>query len=210
MSDTGILDLIGKYAGTAVTTFVAGGAGAYLGSYLKKKGENLATHEDIDKLVDQVKAVTKATKEIEAKISDDVWSRQKRWEVQQAALLETLRYLADAESRAWALLHAYTNAGQDPTPKQTEDCSLRNREYMDAMNSFWRSKLATAIVCGNRIAGQLDTLDRQLARVRMMATTNRRTDAWDLFDPIQADKAALTTIIREELGFEQLVAAVNP
>jgi hypothetical protein len=87
MSDTGILDLIGKYAGTAVTTFVAGGAGAYLGSYLKKKGENLATHEDIDKLVDQVKAVTKATKEIEAKISDDVWSRQKRWEVQQAALL---------------------------------------------------------------------------------------------------------------------------
>jgi hypothetical protein len=53
----------------AVVTFLSGGTGAYLGSYLKKKGENLATHEDINKLVDQVSAVTTATKQIETKIS---------------------------------------------------------------------------------------------------------------------------------------------
>ena len=41
-----------------VTTLVAAGLGAYLGSYLKKKGENLATHEDLDKLTAQVSAVT--------------------------------------------------------------------------------------------------------------------------------------------------------
>jgi hypothetical protein len=29
------------------------GSGAFLGSYLKKKGENLATHEDINHLVEQ-------------------------------------------------------------------------------------------------------------------------------------------------------------
>jgi len=56
--------------------------GCILGSYLKKKGENLATHEDIDKLVDQVQAVTKATKEIETKISSDLWDRQKQWDVE--------------------------------------------------------------------------------------------------------------------------------
>ncbi|HVW10944.1 MAG TPA: hypothetical protein VHC90_20295 [Bryobacteraceae bacterium] len=44
----------------AVTTFVTAGIGAYLASYFKKKGENLATHEDIGKLVDQMKAVTHA------------------------------------------------------------------------------------------------------------------------------------------------------
>lgn len=60
-------------------SLVGGWLGAYLGSYLKKKGENLATHEDIDKLVDQVRAVTQTTKEIEAKISNEVWDRQKRW-----------------------------------------------------------------------------------------------------------------------------------
>jgi len=57
--------------GIAVTTLISAGIGAYLGAYLKKKGENLATHEDIGKLLDQVRAVTTITKEIEAKISDE-------------------------------------------------------------------------------------------------------------------------------------------
>jgi|SRR5579862_6842215 len=47
---------------------ISAGAGVYVGAHLRKKGENLATHEDIHLLVDQVKAVTVAAKEIEAKV----------------------------------------------------------------------------------------------------------------------------------------------
>jgi len=73
---------------------LAGGwAGAYFGGYLTKKGENLATHEDIDKLVDQVRAVKQTTREIEAKISDEVWDRQKRWELKREVLFEATRAL---------------------------------------------------------------------------------------------------------------------
>jgi hypothetical protein len=54
-----------------VVTLVGSFGGSYLSSYFKRKGENLATHEDIDKLVEQVSAVTKTTKEIEAKISSE-------------------------------------------------------------------------------------------------------------------------------------------
>jgi hypothetical protein len=43
----------------AVIPFVTAGVGAYLGAYLKKKGENLATHEDIENTVAQVGAVPK-------------------------------------------------------------------------------------------------------------------------------------------------------
>jgi hypothetical protein len=60
--------------------FLISGGGAYFGAYLKKKGENLATHEDINKVLVQVRATTQATKEIEAKISSEVWDRQKLWE----------------------------------------------------------------------------------------------------------------------------------
>jgi hypothetical protein len=55
--------------------------------YLKKKGENLATHEDIGKLIDQVRAVTITTKEIEASISDRSWNRQKHWEMKRGSNL---------------------------------------------------------------------------------------------------------------------------
>ena len=68
------MELIAWGLTTLVTAFV----GSYLAGYLKKKGENLATHEDIDKLVEQVAAVTTASKKIEAQISDSVWNRQKR------------------------------------------------------------------------------------------------------------------------------------
>ena len=63
-----------------VLLFIAGFAGAFLSSYLKKKGENLATHEDLEKLVVQMEATTTATKAIEARISHGVWDQQQRWE----------------------------------------------------------------------------------------------------------------------------------
>ncbi len=46
-----------------LTTLVALFIGSYLASYLKKKGKNLATHEHLEMLVEQVRAVTTATKE---------------------------------------------------------------------------------------------------------------------------------------------------
>jgi hypothetical protein len=78
----------------ALTTLVSAFIGSYLAAYLKKKGENLATHEDINKLVEQVGAVTKATKDIEAKISNEVWDRQKRWELRREVLFEATRRLS--------------------------------------------------------------------------------------------------------------------
>lgn len=81
-----LLDLIGKFAGVFVTTALGSGVGAYLGSYLKKKGENLATHEDIDKLIDQVAAVTTTTKKIEANISTEMWQRERKSDLQLKAI----------------------------------------------------------------------------------------------------------------------------
>jgi hypothetical protein len=77
-----------------VLSVLAGGFIGFLTEYLRKKGENLATHEDIALLVDQVRAVTTATKEIEAKISTEAWDRQKRWEMRRDVLFEATKRLA--------------------------------------------------------------------------------------------------------------------
>src|SRR5580704_7576098 len=92
--------------------FVSAGVGAYFGGYLKTKGENFATHEDIGKLVDQVRAVTTTTKEIEAKISNEVWDRQKRWELKYEVLFEGVRRLAAVEE-ALNRLHAVFKVEQN-------------------------------------------------------------------------------------------------
>jgi hypothetical protein len=80
MTDTELFDLIGRRAGLLVTAAL----GAYLGSYLKKKGENFATHEDIQKLVDQVRE----TERVKAEIADRMWDRQRRWDAKKDLYME--------------------------------------------------------------------------------------------------------------------------
>src|SRR6266849_5900863 len=92
----------------ALTTLIGAFVGSYLASYLKKKGENLATHEDLDKLVEQVRTVTTTTKEIEAKISSGVWDRQKRWETKRDVLFEATRRLGAIEDSLMSLNSAHT------------------------------------------------------------------------------------------------------
>ena len=59
--------------------------------------------EDIHKLVDQVSAVTTATKEIESKISGDLWDRQKQWELKRDILFDAVKRLNDVDSKLLAL-----------------------------------------------------------------------------------------------------------
>jgi hypothetical protein len=56
----------------------------YFGRYLAKKAENLATHEDIQKLVDQVRE----TERVKAEIADRMWDRQRRWDAKKDLYLE--------------------------------------------------------------------------------------------------------------------------
>jgi hypothetical protein len=103
MTGAELLDLIGKYCGVFATTLLGSWSGAYFGSYLRKKGENLATHEDVDKLVEQVSAVTAATKQIEARIT-----RASRVHERQLDILGKLyRHLYDAQE----LFRRETSAG---------------------------------------------------------------------------------------------------
>ena len=72
-------------------------------AYLETKGKNLATHQDIMKLVDQVRA----TKSVEAGIGDNVWDRQQRWTAKHAMYRELMGSLHALFSVA-VTLDAYT------------------------------------------------------------------------------------------------------
>jgi hypothetical protein len=58
----------------AALTFIIGLLAGSLRSYASKKGENLATKEDLTDL-------TTIARSIEAKISHETWGRQKHWEM---------------------------------------------------------------------------------------------------------------------------------
>jgi hypothetical protein len=70
----------------------------YFGAYLTQKAKNFATHEDIQRLVDQVRE----TERIKAEISDSMWDRQARWAYKRELyirLVECLTTLIGLESK---------------------------------------------------------------------------------------------------------------
>lgn len=47
--------------------------------------------------MDQVKAITEATKKIEAEISSGIWDKQKRWEMKREVLFEAARKISEID-----------------------------------------------------------------------------------------------------------------
>lgn len=76
------------YLVLGLISLVTGVIGAYFGAYLKKKGENFAIQEDINKIVGQVEKTTEAAKRIEADISRSSAIELKRWELKKEVYFE--------------------------------------------------------------------------------------------------------------------------
>jgi len=122
----------------------------YLKSYFSKKGENLATHEDIDKLVDQMKAVTRTTEETKSEISDAVWDRQKRWELRRDLFLDAIRKTAAMSDALTLLFSVYSTekinaqAGREPrTEKRLEAGAVWGK----AAEEFDQAVLLLSVIC---------------------------------------------------------------
>jgi hypothetical protein len=182
------------------------GLGAYFGSYLKAKGENLATHEDIGKVLDQVRAVTTTTKEIEAKISSSVWDRQKRWELKRDVLFEAAKRLSEIEN-ALNSLNAVLQV-ELANPKQTEQevwCKERSERltrWSAASAAFDETRMLVGVVCG---AEARESFDRYGTFSNVIARAILQNNG-DIYGQSQKEliKRAFTInkTMRKELGID--------
>lgn len=66
------------YAMWAAVTLLSAAAGAYLGSYWKKRGEHAATKADFDELIKQLKATTEAAEGVRTQLAHEDWA-QREW-----------------------------------------------------------------------------------------------------------------------------------
>lgn len=184
---------------------VTGWIGFYLGAYLKKKGENQAIHEDIGKLVDQVRAITQTTKEIEAKISSDVWTQQKQWEMKREVLFDAAKRIVELDNGLVALdslLHM-------DNPDGNEWAEARHKAtvgWLDTVKRFDETRLLVGITCSketdlalNGLSLFVTTLGAKLANKDLTAYEQSSTA---LGKGLQMARIA----IRKELGIDGTAA----
>lgn len=194
------------YVAMALTALGGAWIGSFLGAYLKKKGENIALQEDIEKLVAQVEAVTQATKAIEAKISNEMWERQKRWEIKRDGIVEAIKELASVEDslRAMYILFLISQKAGEPDSQQMvqqkTDAIIR---WNQASLAFQRAKLLASIACGSEVnlqfgltAGVLQAIASDVMAGEIGAYTTRSQQ-------IAEEITTLVTAIRKEFRVDE-------
>jgi hypothetical protein len=177
-------------------------SGSFLPSYLREKGRNLATQEDIQELATQTGILTQTTKEIEARISIGVWSKQQRWDLQKTALLDSLKDLATAETFLVRLVQTFVDTKDRPQGWEARRKEA-NEKYAERINNFWRTQLAIEILCGTEIASHFQEIDTIFDRVRRTLKKGEFDDIWNTQYPeLLLAKRQLGQTVRRRLGLD--------
>jgi hypothetical protein len=191
----------------ALTTLLAAFVGSYLGSYLKKKGENRAIQEDIGKLVEQVSAVTQATKEIETKISSDLWDRQKRWELKREVLFEATKNLAEVEEALLvfnSVLQVERREQKEGQPGWAEAKHERIMRWSKASAAFDETRQFVRILCGKETVDFFEAFALLVSGVAAGISEKDYQIYRNSYAELIKKEMAVRAAVRKELGIDGL------
>lgn len=183
------------------------GSGIYLSSYLKKKAEHLATREEFRDLQRETAELTRTTKEIEAKISDDVWNRQRRWELKRDILLEMAKKISgayDALSQVFAALQVEKTeekTGNAPAESERPETLRAAEKWDDASTELDTMVGQVALVCNPELTTALRELARQM-RMTFQNTMKEPAEYLKATHEYSERRQAIDAMIRKELGID--------
>lgn len=192
-----------------IFTVLCAGLGAYLGAYLKKSAENLATHDDFEKLLAEQKRTTEATKEVEARISKEVWDKQREWEFKREVLLEGGRSIADflaAIMRLNAICATKNGADKNEETAYLLALSKNETDALDAVNkasySLQRAQLVLSIVSGKQTQIAFFRTEKLFKKIAVKIVDGDTTYFASVSSQLKNYGSDLTLAIRRELGFD--------
>jgi len=176
-----------SYLLLVVFSLLTAGIGAYLGAYLRRRGENLATREDFDLILKQLSLQTQEVEGIKSEIARAGWVHQRRWELARDLYLDLLKTLEELRQKGRWLQHAvgdYWNP--NPDAENHVKVFASHMEQRGTVERLLAAKALSGIVLSNQVVYALDRLSDEynLALERILT------------DP---DPAALTAFLRENL-----------
>jgi hypothetical protein len=183
---------------------ITAGAGACLGSYLREKGKNAATKEDLDRL-------TRIAEEIKADLSGELWLRQTRWDLRRDLYVRLLEGLSDVRSAVRRLttsveLSAQAKESGDSarTAHYAGEIQKRLEEYVEASHQVRRAHSVAEMFLSRAATEVLDKLeaDRTALSPEGLTGVQYRDSIMGLIDA--ASKVLTEAARRDLLGLQKL------
>jgi hypothetical protein len=149
--------------------------------------------------------VTEATKHIEAKISSDLWDRQKQWELKREILVDAVKRLSEVEARLLALQIFWRDAVNGKIDDEQSRITLEHEyvtEFQDSMRRLQETESLLLLSCSKQtnlaFAEYCDFVREMASKI-----VGRNIVAYDDFKTERLEKLARARgAIRKELGIK--------
>lgn len=105
-------------------------AGGFFGAYSKRKGENLATKEDYESLLEQVKKTTSETENIKINLAQGNWLHQQSWSLKEKYYTGLLEALYNLKLSLSARLDHY----MEPDSQYRDEQINKSLHYKEQIN----------------------------------------------------------------------------
>lgn len=119
----------------AVVAVVAAGVAAFAGAYLRKRGEDLAMHENFSAIREQLKTTTRDTEEIKQQLSGHAWRSQQQWSAREQYYSKLLTHLHHFRMALDDLSEYYIDPGSEHMPDNERDEHF-HRLRIEAKSSY--------------------------------------------------------------------------
>jgi hypothetical protein len=185
---------------------------AFFKAYGTKKGENLATKEDLQDVLDQVKAVTRTTEEIKTELSEKTWSKQRHWDMKRDAALDVMKIFGEMEQ----ILNNVFHIGNPETIARSKQSVVlandhiqdyRNAldQYLAAIRKFWQASDTIALVFSTEVSKHMDAVQNALARLAALLGDDSPSGPAAKAaqrDALRREEKLVTEALRKELGIQ--------
>jgi hypothetical protein len=152
-------------------SLVGAGLGAYFGAYLREKGKNLATHEDIKRL-------TRIAEEIKSQVSAELWLGQTRWNLRRDLYARLLEGLSDVQSSIHRLIGSMKMKAEaaDPAVKSYHVGEITKglAEYFEATHKVRRAHSVAAIFLSEEAMEALRKMGADMVRASQEGTSGEK------------------------------------
>ena len=140
-------------------------------AYAGERARLLAQFHNLDKLLQQTERLTETTKLIEARVSYDLWDRQKRWEYKREVytrVLEALSAMRTAHHAEWRCQQYRLACNMDDPKNKWIDTEIQRtfEDSREASRTFVREKDAASLVISEELYGSLTALLDVLTTVK--------------------------------------------
>jgi hypothetical protein len=175
---------------------------SYFGPYLASKAKNLATHEDIQKLVDQVRE----TEMVKSQIADSVWDRQARWSAKRDAyerMIGVLTEMTILDKDMWRVLHN--------TKTLSDESVNKLRDHSDALLLLAASSLFVCPDARNGVKRFMDACTNSLSNMRTVVSRHQ-TETFDYSEEWQSSIELVWTRLGEfvTVAERDVASSLNP